>query len=158
MGEDEQKAFRAGCNKTIRCHINKELGQTSQMKKKETSFYLIYLTVVVHILISSPAFTQKNLHQLQQQFIDLRFGMFIHFNIPTFMNQDWPDPEASPAIFDPKKLDCNQWALAAKSANMTYGCLTTKHHSGFCIWNTQTTDYNVMMSPVRREHVAILIN
>jgi hypothetical protein len=34
---------------------------------------------------------------LQQQFVDLRFGMFIHFNIPTYLNQDWPDPEASPA-------------------------------------------------------------
>jgi alpha-L-fucosidase len=122
------------------------------MKKKETR-YLIYLTVVIDILISSPAFTQTALHQLQQQFIDLRFGMFIHFNIPTFMNQDWPDPEASPAIFNPKKLDCNQWALAARSANMTYGCLTTKHHSGFCIWNTQTTEYSVMNSPLKRDVV-----
>jgi alpha-L-fucosidase len=57
-----------------------------------------------------------DLHTLQQQFVDLRFGMFIHFNIPTFMNQDWADPDASPAIFNPGKLDCNQWARAAKSA------------------------------------------
>lgn len=78
----------------------------------------------------------KSLHQLQQDFIDLRFGMFIHFNMPTYANEDWPDPNASPSLFNPVKLDCNQWADAAKSAGMTYGCLTTKHHSGFCIWNT----------------------
>ncbi|CAN5826253.1 alpha-L-fucosidase [soil metagenome] len=95
----------------------------------------------------------KNLHQLQQAFVDLRFGMFIHFNIPTYMNQDWPDPEASPALFNPTKLDCNQWAAAAKSANMSYGCLTTKHHSGFCIWDTKTTDYSVMNSPLKRDVV-----
>lgn len=95
----------------------------------------------------------KELLQLQQDFINLGFGMFIHFNIPTFMDQDWADPSASPSIFNPTKLDCNQWAKAAVSANMSYGCLTTKHHSGFCIWDTKTTDYNVMNSPLKRDVV-----
>lgn len=95
----------------------------------------------------------KPLAQLQQEFINLRFGMFIHFNIPTFMDDDWADPDASPSIFYPRKLDCNQWAEVAKEANMAYGCLTTKHHSGFCIWNTKTTDYNVMNSPFKRDVV-----
>lgn len=95
----------------------------------------------------------KSLHQLQQEFVDLRCGMFIHFNMPTFFNEDWPDPDASPELFNPKKMDCKQWAKAAKSANMTYGCLTTKHHSGFCIWDTKTTDYSVMSSPFKRDVV-----
>ena len=98
------------------------------------------------------------LHVLQQKFIDLRFGMFIHFNIPTFMDQDWADPNASPAIFNPTKLDCAQWAKAAKAANMSYGCLTTKHHSGFCIWDTKTTDYNVMHSPLKKDVVREYVN
>lgn len=93
------------------------------------------------------------LPSLQQSFVDLRFGMFIHFNIPTFMDHDWADPDASPSIFNPTKLDCKQWASAAKSANMSYGCLTTKHHSGFAIWDTKTTDYNVMNSPLKRDVV-----
>ncbi len=96
---------------------------------------------------------QKNLVQLQRDFVDLRFGMFIHFNIPTFMDEDWADPDASPALFNPTKLDCQQWAKAAKSARMSYGALTTKHHSGFCIWDTKTTDYNVMHSPLKRDVV-----
>lgn len=95
----------------------------------------------------------KSLSALQQDFVDLRFGMFIHYNIPTYMNQDWPDPDASPALFNPTKLNCEQWADAAKAANMTYGCLTTKHHSGFCIWDTKTTDYNVMKSPYGKDVV-----
>ncbi|GAB3909512.1 alpha-L-fucosidase [Larkinella knui] len=93
------------------------------------------------------------LAQRQQDFVDLRFGMFIHFNIPTFMEDDWADPDASPALFNPAKLNCDQWAKAAKSAKMSYGALTTKHHSGFCIWNTKTTDYNVMNSPQKRDVV-----
>ncbi|MCB6971157.1 alpha-L-fucosidase [Butyricimonas hominis] len=95
----------------------------------------------------------KSLYQLQQEFVDLRFGMFIHFNMPTYFNEDWPDPDASPALFNPTKLDCKQWAKAARSANMTYGCLTTKHHSGFCIWETKTTDYSVTNSPFKRDVV-----
>lgn len=96
---------------------------------------------------------QHSLAGLQQQFVDLRFGMFIHFNIPTYMNQDWPDPETPASLFNPKKLNADQWAKAAKSANMSYGCLTTKHHSGFCIWDTKSTDYNVMNSPYKKDVV-----
>jgi alpha-L-fucosidase len=95
----------------------------------------------------------KALIDLQQQFVDLKFGMFIHFNIPTFMNHDWADPDASPSLFNPVKMDCSQWAKAAVSARMTYGCLTTKHHSGFCIWDTKTTPYNVMNSPFGKDVV-----
>ncbi|MBP1651839.1 MAG: coagulation factor 5/8 type domain protein, partial [Bacteroidetes bacterium] len=108
------------------------------------------------VLCLSPAILSaqsKSLSTLQQQFVDLRFGMFIHFNIPTFMDQDWPDPETPATAFNPTKLDCNQWATTAKAANMSYGCLTTKHHSGFCIWDTKTTDYNVMNSPLKRDVV-----
>lgn len=102
---------------------------------------------------TQPVNGASDLRTLQQQFVDLKFGMFIHFNIPTFMSDDWADPDASPAIFNPVKLDCNQWAEAAKAAKMRYGCLTTKHHSGFCIWDTKTTGYNVMNSPLKRDVV-----
>src|SRR5260221_8596406 len=95
----------------------------------------------------------KNLAQNQQEFVNLRFGMFIHFNIPTFMEEDWADPDAPATLVYPRKLDCNQSAKAAKSANMSYGCLTTKHHTGFCIWDTKTTGYNVMNSPLKRDVV-----
>lgn len=97
--------------------------------------------------------TQKPLQTLQQAFVDLGFGMFIHYNIPTYMEDDWADPEALPEIFNPKKLNTDQWAIGAKSANMSYGCLTTKHHSGFAIWDTKTTPYNVMNSPLKRDVV-----
>ena len=82
---------------------------------------------------------QKSLHELQQAFVDLRLGMFIHYNMPTYSIEDWPDPDMPASEFAPTRLDCRQWAKAAKAAGMSYGCLTTKHHSGFCIWDTKTT-------------------
>jgi alpha-L-fucosidase len=115
--------------------------------------YFKYLLLITALYSFTATAQQKPLQQLQQQFVDMRFGMFIHFNIPTYMNQDWADPDAKPTIFNPTNLDCDQWAKAAKSANMTYGCLTTKHHSGFCIWDTKTTDYNVMHSPYKKDVV-----
>jgi alpha-L-fucosidase len=109
------------------------------------------ISILLLILFYCVSLGAKDLRSLQQDFVDLKFGMFIHFNIPTFTNHDWPDPDTDPAIFNPRKLDCSQWAKAAKSAKMRYGCLTTKHHSGFCIWDTKTTDYSVMNSPFKRD-------
>ena len=76
--------------------------------------------------------------QLQQRFVDLRFGMFLHFNMATFQDREWGDPTSPADLFNPTALDTDQWAAAAKSANMTWGCLTTRHHDGFCIWPTKT--------------------
>ena len=123
------------------------------MNKRIVLFFVFVFFASNLQTISAQPFKGRSLKQLQQEFVDLRFGMFIHYNIPTYMNEDWADPEASPAIFNPTNLDCNQWAKAAKDANMSYGCLTTKHHSGFCIWDTKTTDYSVMHSPVKRDVV-----
>lgn len=88
----------------------------------------------------------ERLRRLQQDFLDLRFGMFIHLNMATFQEREWGDPALSPKLFDPKHLDTDQWARAAKSANMGYACLTTKHHDGFCLWPTKTGSANVMQS------------
>lgn len=114
---------------------------------------LLFVACLVFVFPVMAQTKTKPLLELQQEFVDLRFGMFLHFNIPTFMNDDWADPDASPSIFNPVKLDCGQWARTAKEANMTYGCLTTKHHSGFCIWDTKTTDYSVNNSPFKRDVV-----
>lgn len=131
-----------------------------KLTRKRTHKVTPYFLSVLLSLATFAGWSQKNqastsrpLSELQQEFVNLRFGMFIHFNIPTFMDQDWADPEALPSVFNPTKLNCDQWAKAAKSANMSYGCLTTKHHSGFAIWDTQTTDYNVMNSPLKRDVV-----
>ena len=124
------------------------------MKNKITIYTLLFcLLQTFNVHAQSVSKKQLPLSQLQQSFVDLRFGMFVHFGIATYFNQDWPDPEAPASAFNPTKLDCDQWAKAAKSANMSYGCLTTKHHSGFCIWDTKSTDYSVMNSPLKRDVV-----
>ena len=100
---------------------------------------------------------QKSLHQLQQEFVDLRFGMFVHFGLPTFQEADWTDPQLSPEVFNPVKLDTDQWVKVAKSSGAKFICISVKHHAGFCMWDTATTDYSVMNTPLHRDVLGELV-
>ena len=100
----------------------------------------------------------KTLLELQQDFIDLRFGMFIHLNMATYEQREWGDPKASPKLFNPTDLQTDQWAQAAHSAKMKYGCLTTKHHDGFCLWPTATSSPSVKDASVRTDIVRSYVN
>lgn len=93
----------------------------------------------------------KSLHELQQEFVDLKFGLFIHFGMGTYLDEDWADPDVPAIRFNPTRLDCNQWADEAEKAGMTFGCISVKHHNGFCMWNTSTTPYSVMNSGIKRD-------
>jgi len=115
--------------------------------------YCLSFLLLGNTLFAQSGLSKKVLEQSQLDFVNLGFGMFIHYGMPTFMEQDWSDPYAALELFKSPKLNADQWAKAAKSANMSYGCLTTKHHSGFPIWNTKTTDYNVMNTPLHRDVV-----
>lgn len=80
---------------------------------------------------------------------DMELGMFCHFGMNTFCDQEWGDGTDSVEIFNPEQLDARQWARTAKRAGFKYLVLTAKHHDGFCLWPTKTTDYSVKSSPWR---------
>ena len=81
---------------------------------------------------------------LKRDFAEYRFGMFIHFGMNTFSNDGAKDlPNQDPSLFNPTKLDPGQWIDAAVSAKMKFAVLTTKHHDGFLLWDSATTDYDV---------------
>lgn len=104
--------------------------------------------------VVTPVYAQdKPLLELQKAFLDLRFGMFIHFNMATYQDREWGDPTGSVEVFNPTKLNTDQWAEGALSANMGYGCLTTKHHDGFPIWPTKTKVKSVKDTPFRGDIV-----
>ena len=83
---------------------------------------------------AAPAAAENSLDAPRAAFLQLKFGMFIHFNMGTYQEKEWGDPRQDPASFHPAKLDCGQWADAARSAGMKYAVLTTKHHDGFSLW------------------------
>ena len=90
----------------------------------------------------------KPLEQLQRDFVDLRFGMFIHFGILTYTGS-WSKPNLDIKLFNPAGLDAGQWADAAVAAKMKYGVLTTRHHDGFALWPSSAGTFNVAHIPWR---------
>ncbi|WP_169084387.1 alpha-L-fucosidase [Paenibacillus sp. PL91] len=83
----------------------------------------------------------------QLQWQDMELGMFCHFGMNTFCDQEWGEGNDSPELFNPTQLDARQWVRTAKQAGFAYFILTAKHHDGFCLWPTKTTDYSVKSSP-----------
>lgn len=76
-------------------------------------------------------------------------GMFLHFGVNTFVGAEWSDGTLDPEIFNPAELDADQWIDVAVELGAAYVVLTAKHHDGFCLWPTRTTDYSVASSPWR---------
>lgn len=79
-------------------------------------------------------------------------AMFLHFGVNTFTDREWGDGTEDPAIFAPSALDARQWARAARGAGFRTMILTAKHHDGFCLWPTRTTDHSIAKSPFRAGH------
>ena len=93
----------------------------------------------------------------------LRFGMFIHWGPVSLTGHEigWSRGAQTPVEiydnlckqFNPTNFNADQWVGIAKAAGMKYVVLTTKHHDGFCLWDTKLTDYNIINTPFHRDVV-----
>ena len=73
----------------------------------------------------------------------------IHFTPTTFEDKEWGYGDANPSVFNPSSFDAEQIILAAKAGGLRGIVLVAKHHDGFALWPTKTTDYNISKSPFR---------
>lgn len=122
---------------------------------------IVAMTVLVLSLTPAPAaaagppddgadLPRPSPSQLEWQ--DYEVGQFIHLDITIFAPKwdfqkmaDYPSPD----VFDPEKLDTDQWLQVAKAIGAKYAVLTAKHCSGFCLWPTDVYPYSVKQSKWR---------
>ena len=84
-----------------------------------------------------------------EQMKDMKWGMFICWSFSTFSGQEWtPTLDKDASYFKATGCDTDQWCKVAKDAGMGYILFLTKHHDGFCLWDTQTTEKKVTNSPI----------
>ncbi|HOI48124.1 MAG TPA: alpha-L-fucosidase [Prolixibacteraceae bacterium] len=90
----------------------------------------------------------------REWFQDAKFGLFIHWGVYSVLGDgewvmhqqqfDKKSYEKLPAFFNPISFDAAEWVKMAKEAGMKYITITSKHHDGFCMWDTKLTDWNIV--------------
>ena len=84
-----------------------------------------------------------------EQVRDMKWGMFICWSYSTFGGQEWtPTRGKDASYFKATGCDTDQWCQTAKDAGMGYILFLAKHHDGFCLWDTKTTEKKVTNSPL----------
>ena len=110
-----------------------------------------------------PLFSEHKTAGDTSWFIHDRFGMFIHFGLYALpARHEWVKTNEFISEekyqkyfdhFDPDLFDAHEWAKKAKAAGMKYAVLTTKHHEGFCLFDSKHTDYKITNTPFGRDLV-----
>ncbi len=115
---------------------------------------------------TAPARMAPRFGDARDWWFEKRFGMFVHWGlyaIHGFHEQEqWrrrvPREEYGRLAreWNPVKFDPDAWLDLASEAGMKYICLTTKHHDGFCLWDTKLTSYNTMHTPYGKDVLKLL--
>jgi alpha-L-fucosidase len=108
--------------------------------------------LVLLILTAVPILAQNRILKMDDniragQIKEMKFGMFICWSFSTFSGTEWtPTLDKDALYFKATGCDTDQWCKVAKKAGMNYILFLSKHHDGFCLWDTETTDKKVTNS------------
>ena len=131
-------------------------------------FFFIMPVFLVAQSTQEVAVNIKTSKKIMDGFMDLRFGMFIHWGPVTLRGTEigWSRGSEVPVAeydnlykeFDPVLFNADAWVKTAKDAGMKYLTITAKHHDGFCLWPSKYTNYNISNTPFKKDVVGALAN
>lgn len=137
---------------------------TNTISATKTLVILLSFFCLQNLCAQETEILNLNQPEREEWFTDLGFGMFIHLSMDVQLgmvishsmvgaSEDYLKRYINdlPKTFDPKNFDATEWANAAKRAGMKYLVFTTKHHNGYCMFDTKTTDFNIMNSPYGKD-------
>lgn len=114
------------------------------------------LIVFILLILSTTVYSQKERLPVQlkmsdseraEQIKEMKWGMFICWSFSTFYGKEWtPTLDKDAGYFKATGCDTDQWCEVAKAAGMNYILFLTKHHDGFCLWDTETSEKKVTNS------------
>jgi alpha-L-fucosidase len=126
------------------------------------------LLAAAPLLADEPPYqpTEANL-KAREWFQDAKFGLFIHWGVYSVLGDgEWvmnnrkmtaADYEKLPAQFNPTEFDPAEWVRLAKAAGMKYITITSKHHDGFAMWDSQVSDWNIVArTPYKKDVLKML--
>ena len=135
---------------------------------------IIILTIIAsgfQFIIAQEPILNLNKPEREQWFTELGFGMFIHWSFDVQLgmvishsmvgaSDEYLDKYINelPKSFNPQYFNAEEWAKAAKMAGMEYVVFTTKHHNGFCMYDTETTDFDIMNTPYGKDITKMIVN
>ena len=121
--------------------------------KKNVLYSLVISAVALCMISCTKVKVPKPINPIpSQEQIDwqkLETYAFIHFGLNTYNDLEWGYGNTPASTFNPVNLDCEQWVATLKQCGMKGVILTAKHHDGFCLWQTETTDYSIANSPYK---------
>jgi len=104
---------------------------------------------------------EKQRQQARDSFRQMRFGMFVHWGVYSLLERgEWvmhhekiPVSDYEPLMhrFNPVRFSASEWVQLAKQAGTRYITITTKHHDGFCMYDSALTDYKITNTPFKRD-------
>jgi alpha-L-fucosidase len=106
-----------------------------------------YLFPAFLLLVCNTLFAQMaKPSKAQLAWHNMEFYLFMHFGLNTFTDLEWGHGNEKEEVFNPTKLDCNQWCSIAKAAGAKGIIITAKHHDGFCLWPSKFSKHTVRES------------